>query len=198
MIFGLLKDVMIKYFFKFVIFCMIIFNFSCENNLANIQALNNTDLSVETGKNIVINFSFAGKPKSILKAPLMIRSLDESNIKTTFPQTVYIDFYKDSINIESKLFAKYGYFLENDNTVYFKDSVVCYNNLGDTLWSDEITWDAKKEKFHSEKKVKLKQHSPLSKIDAIGFESDRNLANITFFKIQKNSFFTINDSLTLK
>ena len=61
--------------------------------------------------------------------------------KVEFPKTLNVDFYNDSTKIESKLFAKYGSYLENENKVFLRDSVVVFNVTGDTLFCKELYWD---------------------------------------------------------
>ena len=196
MIFGLLKNDMInKKKNDIFIFFILILYISCENNMKNIQSLVNKNPSKEEAKDITIYFSSAGKPKSIIKSPFMIRNNENNIQKTEFLNKVNIDFYKDSVNIESRLSAKYGYFIENDNTVYFKDSVICYNLLGDTLWTNELSWDSKTERFFSNQPIKLKKSFPKSTIYSLSFESNRNLTKYIFNNVQKNSFLILHDSL---
>jgi LPS export ABC transporter protein LptC len=67
-----------------------------------------------------------------------------------------VDFYNDSLKIESKLDAHYGKYRELEQKVFLKDSVVVRNILkGDTLHCDELWWDKNTQKFYTDKKVRI-------------------------------------------
>ncbi len=41
-----------------------------------------------------------------------------------FPGTLHVDFYNDSMQVESQLDAHYGKYLQNQDKVFLRDSVV--------------------------------------------------------------------------
>ena len=55
-------------------------------------------------------------------------------------------------------------------------------------------WDQNTTKFHTDKEVVVKQHSPVSKIYGLGMEASQDLSDITILKPQSNSFAIISDS----
>lgn len=168
---------------------------SCENKIEQLNTILNKNTSTEEGFDITLYISLGGKPKTILKAPIMIRTVEPNGErKTVFPKNVNMDFYLDSTFINSHLKAKYGSIIESTNQLFFKDSVVVYNISGDTLWSDELYWDPALQKLYSEKPVVIKQHNPLSKLYALGFTSNKDLSDIVL-KTITNSYFQINENL---
>jgi LPS export ABC transporter protein LptC len=170
------------------------FMLSCENNVNEVQALSARIGGIDVGKDVSIFISTDGKMTAKLMAPLMRKYLLDSGRMVEFPNTIKVDFYKDSLHIESKLSADYANYKEEENKVFLKDNVVVYNVLGDTLWCKEMIWDQNTNKFTTDKEVIVKQHNPIAKIYGKGFEANQDLSDIHIFKPQSNSFAILSDS----
>ncbi len=130
------------------------FLLSCENDPAIIKAWTERRVLAEEAKNIESYFSQGGEMRAKLLAPYMLR-FQADTIYTEFPKTLYVDFYDDSMQIESWLSARYGKYYESMNKVYLRDSVVVINRDGDTLSSSELWWDQNMQKFYSNKPTRL-------------------------------------------
>ena len=170
------------------------FILACENNVNEVQALSARIGGIDVGKDVSIFISTDGKMSAKLMAPLMKKYLLDSGKMVEFPNTLKVDFYKDSLHIESKLSANYANYKEAENKVFLRDNVVVYNVLGDTLWCKEMIWDQITNKFTTDKEVIVKQHNPIAKIYGKGFEANQNLTDIHIFKPQSNSFAILSDS----
>jgi LPS export ABC transporter protein LptC len=170
---------------------------SCENDVDAVKALGARVSGIDVGKDVAIYISNDGKLGAKLTAPLMNRYLVDSSKMIEFPQSIHVDFYKDSNQIESQLSAKYAKYKEAENIVYLKEDVVIFNTLGDTLWCKEMYWDQNTGKFYTEKEVVVKQHNPLAKIYGKGLEANQNLTDIRIFKPQSNSYAILQDSSSL-
>ncbi len=171
-----------------------IFLFACENNVNEVKALGARVGGIDVGKDVAIYLSTDGKITAKLMAPLMNKYLLDSGKMIEFPNHLNVDFYKDSLIIESKLYAKYAKYIESENKVFLRDDVVVYNILGDTLWCKEMYWDQNTNMFHTDKDVIVKQHNPIAKIYGKGFEANQNLTDIHILKPQSNSYAIISDS----
>ena len=170
------------------------FMLACENNVNEVQALSTRIGGIDVGKDVSIFISTDGKMTAKLMAPLMRKYLLDSGRMVEFPNTIKVDFYKDSLHIESKLSADYANYKETENKVFLKDNVIVYNVLGDTLWCKEMIWDQVTNKFTTDKDVIVKQHNPIAKIYGKGFEANQDLSDIHIFKPQSNSFAILSDS----
>jgi LPS export ABC transporter protein LptC len=170
---------------------------ACENDVDAVKALGIRVGGIDVGKDVAIYVSNDGKLGAKLTAPLMNRYLEDSSKMIEFPQTNHVDFYKDSNQIESQLFAKYAKYKETENIVFLKEDVIIFNNLGDTLWCKEMYWDQNTGKFYTEKDVIVKQHNPVAKVYGKGLEANQNLSDIRIFKPQSNSYAIIQDSSNL-
>ncbi|MBP9214736.1 MAG: LPS export ABC transporter periplasmic protein LptC [Chitinophagaceae bacterium] len=166
----------------------------CENEIKTVQDLGKRTLGVEEGKNIESYMSQGGKMKAKLTAPIMLRYMLDTP-KVEFTKSMHVDFFDDTLAIESQLKCKYGRYLENDNKVYLKDSVIVFNRTGDTLWTEELIWDQTKAEFFTNKFVKVKKGFNSTYILGYnGLRSDQSLNNITFFSIREGSYIHIPDS----
>ena len=185
--------------FKIAVACLssCFFMVACENNVDAVKALGARVSGIDVGKDVAIYVSNDGKLGAKLTAPLMNRYLEDSSKMIEFPQSIHVDFYKDSNKIESQLSAKYAKYKETENIVYLKDDVVIFNTLGDTLWCKEMYWDQNTGKFYTEQDVVVKQHSPLAKIYGKGLEANQDLTDIRIFKPQPNSYAILQDSSSL-
>ncbi|MCE2675469.1 MAG: LPS export ABC transporter periplasmic protein LptC [Sediminibacterium sp.] len=170
------------------------FMLACENNVNEVQALSSRIGGIDVGKDVSIFISTDGKMTAKLTAPLMNKYLVDSGRMVEFPNTIKVDFYKDSLHIQSKLSADYANYKEQEDKVFLKNNVVVYNVLGDTLWCKEMIWDQLTNKFTTDKEVIVKQHNPIAKIYGKGFEANQDLSDIHIFKPQSNSFAILSDS----
>jgi LPS export ABC transporter protein LptC len=185
--------------FKIAVACLssCFFMVACENNVDAVKALGARVSGIDVGKDVAIYVSNDGKLGAKLTAPLMNRYLEDSSKMIEFPQSIHVDFYKDSNKIESQLSAKYAKYKETENIVFLKEDIIIFNTLGDTLWCKEMYWDQNTGKFYTEQDVVVKQHSPLAKIYGKGLEANQNLTDIRIFKPQSNSYAIIQDSSSL-
>ena len=131
-----------------------IFLFSCENDQKVIDDLTKKVELKEEAKIVESYLSQGGQIKAKLTAPLMYR-YQRDTIFTEFPKTLHVDFYGDSLQTQSWLFAKYGIYYDNLNKVFLRDSVIVINIEGDTLRTPELWWDQNSGKFYTDKPARL-------------------------------------------
>lgn len=144
----------------------------------------------EEGFDIVSYLSEAGldkgtleaKVKGKLTAPYMLRVQRADSPYAEFPRTLHVDFFKDSIlqnqrpTIESELDARYGKYLQNQNKVFLRDSVVVKNVLnGDTLHCKYLWWDQKTERFSTDDSVAIFTKDKI--LYGTGMDADQNFRN---------------------
>jgi LPS export ABC transporter protein LptC len=138
-----------------------IFVSACENDMNVIKKLADKKTAIEEAKNIESYLSQGGKIKAKLTAPFMLRYLTDSTY-VEFPHSLHVDFYNDTLAIESQLDALYGKYREWEKKVYLRDSVVVINKMsGDTLRSPELWWDQQSEKIYTDKPVRIYTHDKI-------------------------------------
>lgn len=165
---------------------------ACENSLREIRDLSKSKTSIEVATDVESYLSQDALVKAKLTAPQMLR-IQADTPRTEFPKTLRVEFYNDSIKVESRLFAKYGRYLQNQGKVLLRDSVVVYNVKGDTMRTNELLWDQNKQTFTTDKPVYI--HQPNGNIiNSIGMAASQDLNNIKLFKIQPTTFLYVADS----
>lgn len=168
-------------FFAAAIFAGCFFLASCKNDLKTIRDLQRSKLSVDEVKDVVSFLSTAGVVKANLKAPFMLRYFD-SVPRVEFPQSLHVDFYNDSMQIESYLDAKKGYYYEQQSRVILTDSVVVIRINGDTLKTKELFWEQSQHKLFTNSDVEIRQKTKT--IFGKGFQSDEQLKNFTIDSVK--------------
>ena len=167
------------------------FMFACENDVNEVRELGKKKPNIEEGKNISSYLSMNGKMRAHLTAPLLLRFNSDTGKKTEFPNSLHVDFYNDSMKVESQLSAQYGRYLENENKVYLRDSVVAFNIKGDTLFCIEMYWDQTLQKFYSSKQVIISKGFRRNLFIGLdGMTCNQDLTEIHLFNMKEGSFFT--------
>ena len=133
---------------------VLLFFSSCENDPKEIENWTKRTELREEAKTIESYLSQSGVMKAKLTAPLMYR-YQRDTVFTEFPNTLHVDFYDDSVRVESWLTAKYGIYYDNLNKVFLRDSVVVINKEGDTLRTPELWWDQNMQKFYTTKPSRI-------------------------------------------
>jgi hypothetical protein len=171
----------------------------CENDINVVKNLGKKVIGVDEAKNVESYMSQNGKTKAKLIAPSMLLSTDEYGKKVEYPKTLRVDFYDDSLHIQSKLFARYGSYSERDSKIFLRDSVIVFTVKGDTLISKELYWDQSTQRFSTDKQIFISQSLPArQRLFGIGFSSDQNLTDVHIGHVQPGSFFLVPDSSTIK
>lgn len=152
--------------------------YSCENDPKQIDDLTKKVIEVEEAKNIESFMSQDGVIKAKLTAPLMLRVLTDT-LYVEFPNSLHVDFYNDSMGVESWLDSKYGKYFENLDKVYLRDSVVVINVKGDTLKCPDLWWDQNAKLFYTDKYAEY--HAKGKNIyGGKGLEATQDMNSVTF------------------
>jgi LPS export ABC transporter protein LptC len=145
----------------------------CENKVQDLPSNTKKTTVPEEAKQVESYLSEGSLVKGKLTAPYMLRIQKADSPYAEFPRSLHVDFYNASMVIESKLDALYGKYLQNQNKVYLRDSVVVKNVLkGDTLHSQELWWDQKTERFYTDKPVRIYTKTKI--LFGTGMEADQN------------------------
>jgi LPS export ABC transporter protein LptC len=168
------------YWFLFFFVCGIFP--ACENNMKALPNYRQKQTSVDEGHHITSYLSENARVKAKLTAPYMRRSeMDSPYVE--FPNSLHVDFYNDSLVIESLMDARYAKYKEQDGKVFLKDDVVVKNILkGDTLYCKELWWDQKAEKFYTDKPVQIHK-SGGTVLYGTGLEAPQDFSGYTIFQI---------------
>lgn len=119
------------------------------------------------------NNKLSAKVKGKLTAPFMLRFPRPDTPYAEFPRTLHVDFYNDSMQIESRVDAHYGKYYINQDKVFLKDSVVVMNIIKkDTVHCRTLWWDQRTERFTTDDPVRI--YTPDKILYGNGMEADQN------------------------
>jgi LPS export ABC transporter protein LptC len=156
--------------------------YSCENNVKDLPSASKRKAVPEEGSQIESYLSEGAKVKGKLVAPYMLRHQQADTPYVEFPRSLHVDFYNDSMVIESKLDALYGKYFQSQSKVFLRDSVVVKNVLkGDTLHCRELWWDQNTQKFYTDKPVQIYTKDKI--LFGTGLEADQSFRWYTIKKI---------------
>lgn len=168
---------------SFISFLFIVLIFAsitgCENDEKVLQERVKKKIGVDEAKNVELLYSQAGKVKSKLTAPVMYRYQDTLP-RVEFPNSMHIDFYNDSMQIESIVDAKYGRYIEGQNKAYLRDSVVAIQQFSqDTVRCKELWWDQNKQLFFTDKPALITKRDGTILPAKKGFSATQDFKTIT-------------------
>ena len=154
------------------------FVLGCKNNYQEVQNMGKKNaVAVDEAITVESYMSQNGKVKAKLTAPIM-RTTESDTPQTEFPKTLHVEFYNDSTKWESRLFAKYGLYYRSTRLVKLRDSVIVFNNKGDTVRTEEMWWDQNKETIYSNVPVHIRKPKG-EYIDGSGMVADQNFSKWT-------------------
>jgi len=150
--------------------------FSCANKIEKIKEFAATEqLAGMEAENFEMIFSDSAIVRFKLITPKMIRHDQEKEPFTEFPDGIEIEKYDSKMRIVSHITANYARYIDQDENWIAKNNVIAVNEAGDSLKTEELIWDEKKGRIHTEQYVKIIRTDQI--INGIGLDSDQDLLN---------------------
>ncbi|TXF85228.1 LPS export ABC transporter periplasmic protein LptC [Neolewinella aurantiaca] len=155
---------------------------SCVNDPADVAHLRE-QLSdkVETADGIRTIFSDSGMVRAVIEAPVMLNYLEKADQRQEFPEGLVATFYDEFNQPTSTLVANWGVYRKRERTVTVRDSVVWESVDLQRLETEELNWDEKTGRIHTNKFVVLRQ--PQYVITGYGLEADQNFSNARVLQV---------------
>lgn len=136
-------------YFSICICCCFCF-IACENDENVLRERTKKRMGVDEAQKVELLYSQSGQVRSRLTAPVMLRYQDTLP-RVEFPNSLHIDFFDSTMQIESVVDAKYGRYIEGQNKAYLRDSVVAIQlTKQDTIRCEELWWDQNKQLFYTD------------------------------------------------
>ena len=149
---------------------------SCENDIAKIKSLAATeDLPAGTAEGFEMLASDSTVIRFKMQAPELIMHSNEKDPYTEFPKGVKIEKYDAKMNIVSSITAQYAKNFTSDDRWEAKNNVVAVNLKGDTLKTEYLVYDTRKQKIYSDQFVKIIRKDQI--ITGVGFESNQDFTS---------------------
>lgn len=159
-----------------------------DNKINGLKYSNNEFQSLETSIGVTLNFSDFGKSKLLLKAPKLIKLIDdEDRLIMECPEGLELIFYDSLVRVESVLVADYGKLFSNEQQLFVRENVIFNNYNLDTLFAEELEIDFAKDSIYSEKLVTFSNSEGRIKGTKLKSNSD-----FTFFQLSDVSESHVN------
>ena len=167
-----------KYFRSIATFILVAVLFlSCQNNnVDKIRSFSHPPGAPEiTASKIEVLYSDSAVVRSRLTAPQVMVYQDEDEPYKEFPDGLQFEKFDGNHKTTSYIRADYGKNYEKKGLWELRQNVVAVTEDGDSLKTDVLFWDEKKDMIYSDQFVKFIQQEQI--ITGIGFESDLQMKN---------------------
>jgi len=145
---------------------------SCKNDMSKLPPDANRDWENDRATDVTFIYSQKGKTKAQLKTKEFIKNDNAKPPYMDMLKHVKVDFYNDSMRVESTLTARYARYYTKSENILVRDSVVVVNERGEKLETEELIWNQKLGKFYSEKFVKITSQGQVSYGDGLEANQD--------------------------
>lgn len=159
----------------FLVVCFMAFMIalsSCKNDMSKLPPDANRDWENDRATDVTFIYSQKGKTKAQLKTKEFIKNDNAKPPYMDMLKHVKVDFYNDSMRVESTLTARYARYYTKSENILVRDSVVVVNERGEKLETEELIWNQKLGKFYSEKFVKITSQGQVSYGDGLEANQD--------------------------
>lgn len=128
----------------------------CKNDPKEINALVTKGAQQEDkAEDVTILYSDNGHVKMKLYAKEFVKNDVAKPPYTDMRKGLKVEFFNDSMQVESTLDAKYARYYEKQNNILIRDSIVIVNKKGEKLNTEELVWNQSAKKLFTEKFVKI-------------------------------------------
>lgn len=128
----------------------------CRNDPKEIDALvNKGNMQEDKATDVTMLFSENGHVKAKIYTKEFVKNEVAKPPYTDMRKGVNVDFYNDSLGIESTLTARYARYYDKQGNVLVRDSVVMVNKKGERLNTEELVWNQSIRKIFTEKFVRI-------------------------------------------
>lgn len=170
---------------KIAVFFLLAFGFilsSCENDQAEIKRVTSGKQEpVEEIKGLETLYSDSGLVRVKVTAPVYRKLVSPESV-TELPGGIHIEFFNETFQVESELKAKYAIHYENERVWEARNDVVVVNKKGETLNTEKLVWNERKELLTSDQHVKITTKEEI--IYGDGFEANQDFSLYKIFKVK--------------
>ena len=140
-----------------ILFWFVLLLVSCKNTNEEIENLTGTSKAHQLDKatDVTMYYSDKGQLKAVIFAKEFIRNEAAKPAYADIKKGLKVEFYNDSLKIESTLTAKSARIYEVEGNVIVRENVVVVNKKGEQLNTEELVWNQKLDKFYTNKKIKI-------------------------------------------
>lgn len=129
------------------------------------------EVDIEKVDSVTIRYSDSATVQVIVTAPKLMRINEYGDVRQEFPEGTRVEFLEGD-EISSVLTADYAMRYEAKSRIIVQNNVVWTSTDGKRLESEELIWDERKKKIHTQKLVHIV--TPEQDIFGYGLEADQD------------------------
>jgi LPS export ABC transporter protein LptC len=174
----------IRLLFDMLRYCIVLLFFSgllfaCEPASQHVnEVFTQDDIAVEVGHDVEILYSDSAVVRVRVLGPLLHNYVDRNDPRQDFPKGIKVEFLNPDTKIQSVLTAKTATRQQEKGIIIARDSVIMTTVLQEKLETEELIWDEKTSKIHTDKFVKVTK--PGEVMYGFGLEANQDF---TYWKI---------------
>ncbi len=147
----------------------------CVNDLQEVEELvAHFDARVETAHDVEILYSDSANVMVRVSGPKLLFHLDEKDLRQEFPDFVKVEFFNRKQEVTQTLTAKYGLRYARRDVVIARDSVVLLGEEGNRLETEELIWNDKEDRIHTDHFVVIRRPGEI--LYGRGFEATEDFS----------------------
>ncbi len=156
---------------------------SCKTDLKKIDVLlDKSILNTERAEDVTILYSKNGHTSARLSTKKFSHNQSANPSYIEMMNGLKVEFFDDSLKVQSTMTAKYGKYFEKNGNVLVRDSVIITNIKNERLQTEELVWNEKTRKFFTEKFVTIT--TPTQIIYGDGLESNQSFSEYKIVNIK--------------
>lgn len=138
------------------------------------QVFTQDDVAVEVGREVEILYSDSAVVRVRVLGPVLHNHSGREKPKQEFPEGIKMEFLLPDLSVRSVLTAKTATRYQTEGRIVARDSVVLTTVKQEKLETEELIWDEKTAKIHTDKFVKVSQPGEI--LYGFGLEAEQDFS----------------------
>lgn len=160
--------------------------FSCNNTLKKVQGLDSSSYApMSIAENINTKYTDSGILTSILVSPKMLNFTNREFPYYEFPNGIDLTLLDNKQN-KNTVTADHAFVYSQTDLIDLQGNVILTTNTNDTLFTDQLFYDQKKEWLFTNFAVKFRTKDYLT--NGNGFDSNKNVTNAQVLEVTGRIF----------
>jgi LPS export ABC transporter protein LptC len=160
--------------------------FSCNNTLKEVQNVGiETYVPMSVAENINTKYTDSGRLTSILISPKMLNFSNRDFPFYEFPEGVNLTMF-DEKDQKSTIKSDFAIVFNKTDIIDLQGNVVLTTSTNDTLFTEQLFYDQKKEWLFTNHPVKFRTKDYIT--NGNGFDSNKNFTNAQVLKVKGRIF----------
>ena len=160
--------------------------FSCNNTLKEVQGLDVASYApLSIAENINTKYTDSGRLTVILISPKMVNFTNREFPFYKFPEGIDLTLFDDDQN-KNTVTSDHAIVYEETDLIDLQGNVVLTTSTNDTLFTEQLFYDQKKEWLFTNHPVKFRTKDYIT--NGVGFDSNKNFTNAQVLEVNGRIF----------